>query len=137
MSKHVTYSQKDDIHILRWHSANQESVDSWLKWMSRIRAYEGRLGHILIDFSQVELPPVRYMSMQVRRWLTQHVPTKPGATIAVVYPASQMPFLIVARSYSMTLRRGRPVKLEFFSSDEMDDAYQWLSLHKRDHAETE
>lgn len=135
MDKHVEYIQKGDIHTLRWKTANRQTVDDWLKWMTRLRNEE-KFGHILIDFSEVELPPVRYLAMQVRNWLRQNVAADPGATIAVVYPVSQMPFLIVARSYSVTLQRGRPVKLQFFSSDEMDAAYDWLNLHVRGNAGT-
>ena len=127
MNKYLDYTEKEEIHIFRWKSANRRAVDAWLKWMTHIMIRDGKLGYVLIDFSEIGLPPVRHLAMQVRRWLTQYAPTNPGAKVAVVYPASNMPFLIVARSYTVTLSRGRPVKLEFFSSDEMDSAYKWLS----------
>jgi|GEM_PF-6239178 len=129
MTKHLEYLEEDGIHIFKWYSANRRAVDTWIQWMNHIMIRDGHMGHILMDFSESELPPVRYMSLQIRRWLTRHVPPEKASKVAVVYPQGNMPFLIVSRSYSATLGRGRPTNIAFFAGDQVDDAYDWLYHH--------
>lgn len=126
MTKQLDYLEEQGIHIFKWNVANRRAVDSWIRWMNHIMIRDGHMGYILMDFSDAELPPIRYLSLQVRRWLIRHLPPQKASAVAIIYPQGNMPFLIVARSYSATLGRGRPVSLEFFSSDYKDEAYNWL-----------
>ena len=134
MEKHLEYSEEDGIHKFTWKSVNRRAVDTWLKWMTHIRLRESPPAYILLDFSEISLPPVRYLAMQVRHWLTRHQSSGQGTSVAVIYSPSNMPFLIVARSYSVTLQRGRQTKLEFFTSDEMDAAHDWLQAQMENNA---
>lgn len=129
MGKDLDYHEQNNIHMFTWKSVNRRAVDLWMTWLTHIMIRDGSIGYMLLDFSEISLPPVRYMSMQVRRWLTQHPPPKRKSVVAVVYPMGNMPFLIVARSYITTLSRGRPVSVQIFSADEKLTAYQWLCDH--------
>ncbi len=134
MKEDLVYIEEDGIHKFTWKSANRRSVDAWLNWMTQIRVCANQPDYILLDFSEIGLPPVRYLAMQVRRWMSRHRASQQGTTIAIVYSPNNMPFLIVARSYTATLRRGRQTKLEFFPSDNMDAAYEWLHGHIKNNA---
>ncbi|MEO1647020.1 MAG: hypothetical protein AAFR67_17665 [Chloroflexota bacterium] len=126
MNSHLSYEQQEGIHIFVWYSANRRAVDSWLGWMSKLVERDGQLGSIIIDFSGIPLPPISYMARAVRAWMQQY-PTVPYTQIAVIYAETEVAFLILGRSYAMTLSRGRDVSLKFFQDSDADQVWQWLN----------
>lgn len=125
MESPLLYEQQDDVHIFTWHVANRQAVDTWLGWMSDLMRRDGQLGRIIIDFSCVSLPPVSYLARAVRAWM-QSFPSVPHTQIAIVYAENEVAFLILGRSYAMTLSRGRDVSLKFFPDNEAEAVWEWL-----------
>lgn len=125
MEPHLSYEQVDGVHIFTWHNANRRAIDAWLDHMTTIMERDGQLGMLILDFSAITLPPVRYASQRIRAWMMRF-PDVPHTVVAVVYASQAVPFLIVARSYASTLGRGRDTSLEFFPDTDAQEVWGWL-----------